>query len=143
MAQPDDSRRQKIMVISTVAVTLVLTLIVLFAAFSPPSPEGVVNGMLNCLAEQDAEGLNKYVSGSALADLQAAAAGPSSSRWNMFWDNGAELFEDFRIGEVQISGNQAVVIVYFGPGLIQEEEFILRQENRRWKVYDINELGDD
>ena len=139
MKQPtDDSRKRLMVIISTGAVTLVLALIVIFAAISPMSPEGVVRGMLESISVQDTEALELYVAGAALKNLQAAAEIQEPSRWRLFWDNGDVLFGEFRVGEVNITGDTAFVIVYYGPGMIQEEEFSLARENRQWKVIDIN-----
>jgi len=137
--RPDDSRSKKVMVLaSTITVTLVLALIVLFAALSPASPERVVSEMLKNIAEQDSAGLENFVAGSAEESLLNADS-QDNSRWRFYWGNGKELFTDFRVAEVQVSGNQAVVLVLYGPGLFHEEEFILYRHNRRWKVYDIND----
>lgn len=139
MAKPDDSRRKKIMVLaSTAAVTLVFVVIVLFAAFSPPPPEGVVSGMLESFAAGDANRLKTYIAGSAEESLLAAIESQENSRWRTFWDDGQELFREFRVGEVLVRGNQAVVTVYYGPGLILEEEFVLYRTKGSWKVYEFN-----
>lgn len=129
MTQPDEPRRKWMVLASTVAVTLVLALIVLFAAFSPPSPEGVVARMLDSIARQDTEAFQKYVEQGS-GKLQNL----DSSRWEIYWNYGEELFREYRIDEVQVSGNEAEVLVYFGPGLIQEEIFFLSKINGRWKV---------
>ncbi|NLO88669.1 MAG: DUF4878 domain-containing protein [Firmicutes bacterium] len=132
--QPRD--KQKMLFITTGAVTLVLALIVVYAALTPQPPEMVVSGMLDSLAQQDYGAAEKYVAGPAREQLQAAAESVSNSRWNLFWDEGAELFAQYRIGEVQVTGDEAEVLVYYGPGLIQEEIFHLRKVDGRWKVTD-------
>jgi hypothetical protein len=121
--------------ISTGAVVLVLALIVLVAALSPPAPENVVSDMLDSLARKDVQSLEKVVSSPVLKDLQATTLAVDESRWQLFWQDGSQLFEHYRIDEVQIDGDQAVVTVYYGPGLIQADDFLLRREGRRWKVY--------
>jgi hypothetical protein len=133
----DNSRKQLMVVISTVAVTLVLALIIVFAAFSPASPEGVVIGMLESIIKQDFARLETFVAGDALTGLQSAVETQEFSRWRLFWENGKQLFDEFRVGEVKVTKNQATVVVYYGPGMIQEEEFVLQREKRQWKVVDI------
>jgi len=140
VTKPEDSRRnQKMIFLTTAAVTLVLALIVLFAALSPPSPEGVVSGMLTSLASQDTDSLEDFLSDSAQGEMLAASESLTSSRWRTFLTEGRELFSDFKIGAVSISGNEAEVVVYCGPGLIQEEVFLLQKIDRRWKVYGYEE----
>lgn len=139
MTKPDNSRKKILVLIPTIAVTLLLALIVLFAAFAPPSPEAVVTRMLESIADQDSERLEKYVADSALESLQFAAQNQDSSKWRVIWKNGPGYFDDFRIGEVKVSGDSAEVIVHYGPGLILEEEFFLRRENRHWKIYDFGD----
>lgn len=139
MTKPEDSRKNIIMLATTAAITLILALIVLFAALAPPSPERVVSNMLESIAQQDANELEKFAGGSALTSLKAASVSQDNSPWRNYWDNGAILFEDFRIGAIERSGDQASVLVYYGPGLILDAEFILRRENRHWKVIDLTD----
>lgn len=139
MTKPDDSKKNLLVLISTIAVTLLLALIVLFAAFAPPSPEAVVTRMLESIADQDAQRLEKFVDGSALVSLQSAAQNQDSSKWRVIWDNGPSYFDDFRIGDVKVSGDGAEVIVHYGPGLILEDEFLLHRKNRHWKIYDFGD----
>lgn len=138
MTQPKGPQRKLWVLGSTVAVILVFTLIVLFAAFSPPSPEGVVGSMLDSMARQDMETFRQGVSPAVQQEL-TSAYGLDSSRWEVFWARGPELFDNYRIGEVKISGDEAEVLVFFGPGLIQEELFFLRRLDGGWKVIDFTE----
>ncbi|MGI6364241.1 MAG: hypothetical protein ACOX2G_00540 [Bacillota bacterium] len=133
MTQPDEPRKKLVVLGSMVAVTLVLSLIVLFAALAPPSPEGVVSDMLDSLARQDIEAFEQTVALSARQQLVSVQS-LDSSRWEVFWNQGPELFQEYRIGQVQISGDEAQVLVYFGPGLIQQEVFYLRKLEGRWRV---------
>ncbi|HBI57381.1 MAG TPA: hypothetical protein DG577_05920 [Firmicutes bacterium] len=139
MTKPDNSRTKLLTYISTGAVVLVLALIVLVAALSPPAPENVVSDMLNSLARKDVQAMEKFVSSPVLENLQATTLTVNESRWQLFWQDGSQLFEHYRIGEVVISGDQAVVTVYYGPGLIQADDFLLHREGRRWKVYGITD----
>ncbi len=138
MTQPKGPQRKLLVLGSTVAVILVFTLIVLFAALSPPSPEGVVSNMLDSLARQDMEAFEQGVSQAIREDV-ASTHGLDSSRWEVLWTQGPELFKSYRIGEVKVSGDEAEVRVYFGPGLIQEERFFLRKLDGGWQVIDIIE----
>ena len=133
MTQPDEPRKKLVVLGSMVAVTLVLSLIVLFAALAPPSPEGVVSDMLDSLARQDIEAFEQTVALSARQQLVSVQS-LDSSRWEVFWNQGPELFQEYRIGQVQLSGAEAQVLVYFGPGLIQPEVFSLRKLEGRWRV---------
>jgi hypothetical protein len=133
MTQPDEPRKKLVVLGSMLAVTLVLSLIVLFAALAPPSPEGVVSDMLDSLARQDIEAFEQTVALSARQQLVSVQS-LDSSRWEVFWNQGPELFQEYRIGQVQISGDEAQVLVYFGPGLIQQEVFYLRKLEGRWRV---------
>lgn len=133
MTQPDEPRKKLVVLGSMLAVTLVLSLIVLFAALAPPSPEGVVSDMLDSLARQDIEAFEQTVALSARQQLVSVQS-LDSSRWEVFWNQGPELFKEYRIGQVQISGDEAQVLVYFGPGLIQQEVFYLRKLEGRWRV---------
>jgi hypothetical protein len=119
------------------AVVLVLAAVVLIAALSPPAPEKVVSGMLDSLAKQDLGALEKFVSPSVLEEM--AALSEDQSRLQAFWQEGAQLFSQYQLGETAVSGDQAMVTVYYGPGLIQVEDFILRREGWRWRV---SGLGD-
>lgn len=111
MTQPDEPRKKLVVLGSMVAVTLVLSLIVLFAALAPPSPEGVVSDMLDSLARQDIEAFEQTVALSARQQLVSVQS-LDSSRWEVFWNQGPELFQEYRIGQVQISGDEAQVLVY-------------------------------
>lgn len=135
MTKPDNSQTKLKTYIFTGAVVLVLALIVLLAALSPPAPESVVSDMLHSFARQDIQALEKCVSSSILEDLQATTLKAEESRWQLFWQDGAELFQHFKVEKADISGDEAVVTVYYGPGLIQADDFFLRREGRGWKVY--------
>lgn len=138
MTQPKGPQRKQLVLGSTVAVILVFTLIVLFAAFSPPSPEGVVSRMLDSLARQDMEAFKQEVTQAVQQEL-ASTRTLDSSRWEVFWAQGPELFDNYRIGKVKVSGDEAEVLVFYGPGLIQEELFSLRKLDGGWQVIDFNE----
>src|SRR5690554_6429415 len=133
MPQPTQ-RKKQVVLGSMVAVTLVLALIVLFAALAPSSPEGVVSRMLDSLAKQDFDAFKQTVALSA--EELTSEQNLDSSRWELLWNQGPELFKDYRIGQVQVSGDEAQVLVYYGPGLIQEELFSLRKVDGRWRVVD-------
>lgn len=135
MTKPDNSQTKLKTYIFTGAIVLVLALIVLLAALSPPAPESVVSDMLHSFARRDIQALEKCVSRPVLEDLRATTLKADESRWQLFWQDGSELFQSFEIEKADISGDQAVVTVYYGPGLIQADDFLLRREGRGWKVY--------
>ncbi|HOC07025.1 MAG: hypothetical protein ACOX21_00890 [Bacillota bacterium] len=139
MTEPKDSRNKRLTYIITGAVTLVLTLVVLAATFSPPTPENAVTGMLDSFVHKDVETLEKYVHPSVLESVQAQVSVYSDSLWQVFWQDGDLLFEHYNVDEAVINGDEAVVTVYYGPGLIQADDFLLRREGRNWKVYDVKD----
>jgi len=132
VAKPDNSRnKNQLMLISTIVVSVVLLGIVLAAALSPPGPERVVSEVLDSFVQQNDEALNNNLTDSYARLLQDAQG---NMLWTRFWENGEELFADYRLGETRISGDEAQILVYYGPGFIQELEFTLRRDGRRWKV---------
>ncbi|HQE02734.1 MAG TPA: DUF4878 domain-containing protein [Bacillota bacterium] len=139
MTEPKDSQNKRLTYIITGAVTLVLTLVVLAATFSPPTPENAVTGMLDSFVHKDVETLEKYVHPSVLDSVQAEDFENDESLWQVFWREGHQLFEHYNVDEAVINGDEAVVTVYYGPGLIQADDFLLRREGRNWKVYDVKD----
>ena len=132
MTKPENSRPRLITYITTGAVVLVLALIVLLAALSPPVPENVVSAMLVSFTRKDVKSLEKYLSNPVREYFQESALGEDAARWQVLLNDGSLLFKQYRIGEVTITGDQAVITVYYGPGLIQADDFLLRREGRRW-----------
>lgn len=139
MTKPENSRPKFVTYITTGAVVLVLALIVLLAALSPPGPEVVVNRMLDSLAQKDVKSLEKYLSNPILEYFQESALGEDAARWQALLNDGSQLFQQYSIDEATITGDQAIITVNYGPGLIQDYEFLLRREGRRWKVYGIHD----
>ncbi|HPZ23117.1 MAG TPA: DUF4878 domain-containing protein [Bacillota bacterium] len=139
MTEPKDSQNKRLTYIITGAVTLVLTLVVLAATFSPPTPENAVTGMLDSFVHKDVETLEKYVHPSVLDSVQAEDFENDESLWQVFWREGHQLFQHYNIEEAEFNGDEALVTVYYGPGLIQADDFLLRREGRKWKVYGVKD----
>lgn len=139
MTKPNENQNKGTTYIISGAVTLVLVLVILGAIFSPPAPENAVSGMLDSFAHKDAQALEKYVHSSVLDSIQVEELGRDDSLWQVFWRDGDQLFDFYNIGEAKIDGDVAHVTVYYGPGLIQEDDFLLRREGRQWKVYGVND----
>ena len=138
MTEPKDSRNKRLTYIITGAVTLVLPWWFWPRPF-PPTPENAVTGMLDSFVHKDVETLEKYVHPSVLESVQAQVSVYSDSLWQVFWQDGDLLFEHYNVDEAVINGDEAVVTVYYGPGLIQADDFLLRREGRNWKVYDVKD----
>ncbi len=139
MTEPKSNQNKLVTYIVTGAVTLVLAVVVLVAIFSPPAPENAVGGMLDSFAHKDAQALEKYVHSSVLDSVQIEPLGSDVSPWQIFWRDGGQLFDYYNISEAKIDGDEAHVTVNYGPGLIQEDDFLLRREGRQWKVYGVND----
>ena len=139
MVEINNSRKKILTFIFTGSLVFVFALVVLGAALSPPTPEHVVSDILAGLADQDLQALEENVTQSVQRNLQAAVLAEDESRWQLFWSDGPQLFEQFRIDEVSTVGDQAVVTVYYGPGLIQAADFILLRVGKRWKVSGISD----
>lgn len=138
MTEPQGSQNKRLTYIITGAVALVLTLVVLAATFSPPGPENAVTGMLKSFASKDAQALEEFVYPSVLDSVQSQEP-DNESRWQVFWREGHQLFQHYNIDEAEFNGDEAVVTVYYGPGLIQADDFLLRREGRQWKVYGVKD----
>lgn len=139
MTKAANTKTKLVTYIFSAAVVLALVLIVLGAALAPPTPEKVVSNLLAGLAAQNLDALAESVSRPLFEDLQAAARSENESRWQTYWENGPTLFEHYQIDETFIAGDQAVVTVFYGPGLIQTEEFHLRRESKHWQVFTIGD----
>ena len=137
MTKPENSRPKLVTYITTGAVVLVLALIVLLAALSPPAPENVVSGMLDSFTRKDIKSLEKYLSNPVLDYFQESAIGEDAFRWQALLQDGPQLFENYFVHDAIITGDRATITVNYGPGLIQADDFLLRREGRRWKIYGI------
>lgn len=137
MARPEIDRGKLFVIIASSILICILAVIVIFAFLSPAQPEAVVSGMLQSFAQQDIEQLETFISDSALQIILNDRSN-EDSRWLTYWRNGEDLFYDFRVAEVDINGDEAVVLVYFGPGLILDEEFVLNKKNKHWQVVGFN-----
>lgn len=141
VGETEKSSRHPLLVVGTMAGVVLLLLVVLVVALLwPPSPETVVSELLVAIRQQDAARTIELAVGPARSDLEAVVIdGEVGGRWHQFWANGSTLFREFRVAEADIDGDGAKVMVYYGQGLFQEQVFILRKEDKNWRVYDLDE----
>ena len=134
-----DEPRKKYAPYLTGAVVLVLSLIVLIALLTPPAPEKVVGDMLEGLAKQDLDAVEGTVTAELYTEMQIQVSQEQESVWPRLLTDGELLFTNYEIGDVTIEGSKAQVTVYFGPGLIQVQNFHLVKEGKHWLVSGLGE----